>query len=97
MTDLIDREALKVLLWTKRPKDDASSVGTREFRLFCDGMCDMLDAAPRIVCRSCKHLFTGGDASEGHWHECGRRGCPAYLESVDPDRFGCVCWEASDD
>ena len=89
MTDLIDREALR------KQADALTHRG--EFIEYV--ATDALDAAPRILCRTCKHLAVANEwrPMATHWFQCGRSGCPAFNAPVDPDRFGCVCWEASDD
>jgi hypothetical protein len=41
-------------------------------------------------CETCRHLIEQRD----DFPRCGRQGCPAFAESVDEERFCCVCWAA---
>lgn len=53
-----------------------------------------IDSAPDVLCRTCRHLGVSGDGVS-HWYICSRRGCPAWEQAVDAERFGCVCWEVT--
>ena len=84
MTDFISRDALRV-----------SSLYGYEYVSLAE-----VRAAPPIRCRTCRWLApmsqtTDFDGWSGtyRWDQCGRAGCPAHNQQVDPDRFGCVCHE----